>query len=190
MQACSTRPAHGAEIPQQAARARVNLRACKNTRFFSSGTWPGGRCRRPKRISQLVLSRLAPPTGGGGFKRSAHSAGPRSFSKQCCLKVASVKLLARWRSHRFFFSRVGTFGCRFRCLLGAFGDPRAALGVAWGSFGGPLGAFFGVFGTPLGSPGSPREPLSVPGELFGRSWAAVWPSGSLWGRPPGKSGKF
>ena len=103
---------------------------------------------------KLVQSRPAPPTGGGGFKRSAHSAGPRSFSKQCCLKVASVKLLARWRSHRFFFSRVGTFGCRFRCLLGAFGDPRAALGVAWGSFGGPLGAFFGVFGTPLGSPGS------------------------------------
>ena len=124
------------------------------------------------------------------FKRSAHSAGPRSFSKQCCLKVASVKLLARWRSHRFFFSRVGTVGCRFRCLFGAFGGPRAALGVAWGSFGGPLGAFFGVFGTPLGSPGSPREPLSVPGELFGRSWAAVWPSGSLWGRPPGNSGKF
>ena len=89
-----------------------------------------------------------------------------------------------------FFSRVGTFECRFRCLLGAFGDPRAALGVAWGSFGGPLGAFFGVFGAPLGSPGSPREPLSVPGGLFGRSWAAVWPSGSLWGRPPGKSGKF
>ena len=37
-----------------------------------------------------------------------------------------------------FFSRVGTFGCRFRCLLGAFGDPRAALEVAWGSFGGPF----------------------------------------------------
>ena len=124
------------------------------------------------------------------FKRSAHSAGPRSFSKQCCLKVASVKLLARWRSHRFFFSRVGTFGCRFRCLLGAFGDPRAALGVAWGSFGGPLGAFFGVSGAPFGSPGSSREPLSVPGGLFGRSGAAVWPSGSLWGRPPGNSGKF
>ena len=113
--------------------------------------------------------------------RIPHSAGPRSFSKQCCLKVASVKLLARWRSHRFFFSRVGTVGCRFRCLFGAFGGPRAALGVAWGSFGGPLGALLGVFGTPLGSPGSPREPLSVPGELFGRSWAAVWPSGSLWG---------
>ena len=125
------------------------------------------------------------------FKRSAHSAGPRSFSKQCCLKVASAKLLARWRSHRFFFfSRVGTVGCRFRCLFGAFGGPRAALGVAWGSFGGPLGAFFGVFGAPLGSPGSLRKPLSVPGGLFGRSWAAVWPSGSLWGRPPGNSGKF
>ena len=89
-----------------------------------------------------------------------------------------------------FFSRVGTVGCRFRCLFGAFGGPRAALGVAWGSFGGPLGAFFGVFGAPLGSPGSPRKPLSVPGGLFGRSWAAVWPSGSLWGRPPGNSGKF
>ena len=85
---------------------------------------------------------------------------------------------------------IGTFGCRFRCLLKAFGSPRAALGVAWGSFGTPLGAFFEVFGAPLGSPGSPKTPLSIPGGLFGRSWAAVWPSGSLWGRPPGNSGKF
>ena len=90
----------------------------------------------------------------------------------------------------FFFSSVGTLGCRLRCLLGAFGGPRAALGVAWGSFGGPLGAFFRVCGTPLGSRGSPSQHLSVPRELFGRSWAAVWRPGSLWGRPPGKSGKF
>ena len=108
------------------------------------------------------------------FKRSAHSAGPRSFSKQCCLKVASVKLLARWRSHRFFVSRVGTFGCRFRCLLGAFGDPRAALGVAWGSFGGPLGAFFGSLGflwVPLNPPGrlcrSQGSSLGGPGRPCG-----------------------
>ena len=141
------------------------------------------------RFVSILDSHLARRPGGAA-ERSAHSAGPRSFSKQCCLKVASVRLLARWRSHRFFFSRVGTFGCRFWCLLGAFGDPRAALGVAWASFGGPLGAFFGVFGAPFGSPGSSREPLSVPGELFGRSWAAVWPPGSLWGRPLGKSGKL
>ena len=84
----------------------------------------------------------------------------------------------------------GTFGCRFRCLLGAFGDPRAALGVAWESFGAPLDASFGDCGSPLGSRGSPSQHLSVPRELFGRSWAAVWPPGSLWGQPPGKSGKF
>ena len=85
---------------------------------------------------------------GGRRKRSAHSAWPRSFSKQCCLKVASVKLLARWRLHRFCFSRVGAFWCRFRCLLGAFGGPGAAPGAALCSFGDPLGGFLESLGIP------------------------------------------
>ena len=65
--------------------------------------------------------------------------------------------------------------------MGAFGDPRAALGVAWGSFGGPLDAFFGVFGTPLGSPGSLFWGLWG---SFGVPWvpqgAFVGPRGALW----------
>ena len=90
-----------------------------------------------------------------------------------------MKLLARWRSHRIFFSRVGTVGCRFRSLCGAFGGPRAALGVAWGSFRGPLGAFFGVFGALLGSLGSPRKPLSSQGGSLGGP-----------GRPCGLLGRY
>ena len=40
----------------------------------------------------------------------------------------------------FVFSSVGTFGCRFRCLLGAFVGLGAALGVPWGGHSDFLGS--------------------------------------------------
>ena len=87
------------------------------------------------------------------FKRSAHSAGPMSFSPQCCLRIAvSVELLARWLLLRFPFLSVGSFGWSFfalgRCLLGSFGAFWAALG-----------GFFWVSEAPLGSREGPLGSL-------------------------------
>ena len=90
------------------------------------------------------------------FKRSAHSAGPRSFSKRCCLKVASVKLLARWRSHRFFFRGLVPSGV----VLGVFWEHLGTQGQRLGS----LGAHLGVLWVPfLGSWGLLWGPLGPPG---------------------------
>ena len=91
------------------------------------------------------------------FQRSAHSAGPRSFPTQCCLRVVSVEVLARWLLLRFLFLSLGSFGWSFfalgRCLLGSFGAFWAALGgFFWvseaplGSREGPLGSLWGSLG--------------------------------------------
>ena len=47
------------------------------------------------------------------FKRSAHSARPRSLSTQCCLRVAVAESLSRCHLHRLSILSLGFFGVSF-----------------------------------------------------------------------------
>ena len=126
-----------------------------------------------------------PRWGGGALRafRWAEISFEAVLFESCVGEAAGSLAVASF----FFFRGLGV-------VLGACWEPSFTQGQRLGSLGAHFGVlwmpFFRVFGTPLRSRGSPREPLSVAGELFGRSWAAVWSSGSLWGRPPGNSGKF
>ena len=137
------------------------------------------RCPNKNIPSSFSHAHASRKRGAADINRSAHSAGPRSFSKQCCLKVASVKLLARWRSHRFFFRGLVPSGV----VLGVFWEHLGTQGQRLGS----LGAHLGVLWVPfLGSLGLLWGPLGPPGSLCRSQGSSLGGPG----RPCGLLGRY
>ena len=95
--------------------------------------WPDGMRGSGGSLKVAVLagifSTLRTPAGGGGFNRSAHSAGP------------DKKTEPQWHgaSEAIIFEGSGTIFGAFGTIFGAFGTIFGALGAIGGALGDPWG---------------------------------------------------
>ena len=140
---------------------------------------------------KLVQSRPAPPEGGGGFNRFAHSAGPSYFGclpgglLVCCLCVCLYVLsIVESSCAQFGSLSWGPSGLHFGSSGGRLGTILGSVGSSWGRFGGSgaaLGSIFGALGllwclwgslgAPLGRPRCPKPnfPTFFP-PILGSFW--------------------